>query len=184
MAYEVGADALAHAPLKLRHHPIDGEAQLPLDLLDALQVSLQELYSSEGELQQQHDDLVVVHQQAEAVLRDGETLRVGDAALTVRGQHEAFEKLLRRASVGLALTFIASAPVNFALALYILRSPPGTPQFNEELGKMHWVGPLVIAVPSTIALMIVFTKLMNGLGELSGLSEDEIFHHGKKPPPS
>ena len=103
-----------------------------------------------------------------------------DAALTERGQHEAFEGLLRRASIGLALTFMASAPVNFALALYILRSPPGTPEFNAELGKMHWVGPLVIAVPSTIALMIVFMKLLSGLAELSGLSQDEIFHEGKK----
>jgi len=49
-----------------------GQGGLPLDLLDALQVSLQELYSSEGELHQQHDDLVVVYQQAEAVLRDSE----------------------------------------------------------------------------------------------------------------
>src|SRR5215510_8744521 len=52
--------------------PAQGQGGLPLELLDALQVSLQELYRSEGELHQQHDDLVVVHQQAEAVLRDSE----------------------------------------------------------------------------------------------------------------
>ena len=103
-----------------------------------------------------------------------------DAALEARGARDRFEALLRRASIGLALTFLASAPVNFVLALYILKSPPGTPEFNAELGKMHWIGPLVIAVPSMIALMMVFMKLMNGLAELSGLSQDEIFREEKK----
>lgn len=103
-----------------------------------------------------------------------------DAALAARGAREQFEGLLRRASVGLALTFIASAPINFMLALYILRSPPGTPEFNAELGKMHWVAPLVIAVPSMVALMFVFMKLMGGLAELSGLTQEEIFREAKK----
>src|SRR3954464_14614689 len=53
-----------------------------------------------------------------------------DAALAARGEAEHFERMLRRASIGLALTFLASAPVNFVLALYVLRSPPGTPEFN------------------------------------------------------
>jgi hypothetical protein len=103
-----------------------------------------------------------------------------DAALAVRGETEHFERLLRRASVGLALTFIASAPVNFLLALYILRSPPGTPEFNAELGKMHWVALIVIALPSMAAMMIVFFKLMNGLARLSGLTQEEIFREEKK----
>ena len=104
-----------------------------------------------------------------------------DAALTERGGRERFESLLRRASIGLALTFLASAPVNFALALYILQSPPGTPEFNAELGKMHWVGPLVIAVPSMVALMLVFMKLIHGLSELTGLTQDEIFREAHRP---
>lgn len=104
-----------------------------------------------------------------------------DAALAERGTSGDFDRLLKRASIGLALTFIASAPVNFLLALYVLKSPPGTSEFNAELGKMHWLGLVVIAVPSTAAMMIVFMKLMNGLAQLSGLTQDEIFReHGKK----
>jgi PAS domain S-box-containing protein len=45
-----------------------------LEMLEALEVSLQALHVAEGELHQQHDDLVVVHEQAEAVLRDSEAL--------------------------------------------------------------------------------------------------------------
>lgn len=107
-----------------------------------------------------------------------------DAALEARGTRAQFEVLLRRASIGLAMTFMASAPVNFMLALYILKSPPGTPEFNAELGKMHWVGPLVIALPSMAALMWVFMKLMNGLAELSGLSQEEIFREKSKAEPA
>jgi hypothetical protein len=98
-----------------------------------------------------------------------------DAALAARGNTTAFEALLRRSSIGLALTFIASAPVNFGLALYVLKSPPGTPEFNAELGKMHWLTLLVIALPSMVAMMFVFWKLMHGLTQLSGLTQDEIF---------
>ena len=103
-----------------------------------------------------------------------------DAALAARGERDNFEALLRKSSIAIALTFIASAPINFALALYILRSPPGTPEFNAELGKMHWVAPLVIVVPMMAALMFVFNKLMNGIAQLSGLTQDEIFPERKK----
>jgi hypothetical protein len=98
-----------------------------------------------------------------------------DAALAAKGNTGAFEALLRRSSIGLALTFIASAPVNFGLALYVLQSPPGTPEFNAELGKMHWLALVVIALPSMVAMMFLFWKLLHGLTELSGLTQDEIF---------
>jgi hypothetical protein len=98
-----------------------------------------------------------------------------DAALAARGKTGEFETLLKRASVGLALTMLASAPVNFALALYILKSPPGTPEFNADLGKMHWVSFVVIVLPSMVAMMFIFWKLMGGLVNLSGLTQDEIF---------
>src|SRR5215510_4265704 len=51
--------------------PAQGQGAL-LEMLEALQGSLQELQIAEGERHQQHDDLVVVRQQAEAVLRDSE----------------------------------------------------------------------------------------------------------------
>jgi hypothetical protein len=103
-----------------------------------------------------------------------------DAALVARGTRDEFERLLRRASVGLALTFIATAPVSFALARYVLRSPPGTPEFNAELGKMHWIVLPVITLPSMVALMWMFLKLIKGLAGLTGLTQDEIF---RAPPP-
>lgn len=103
-----------------------------------------------------------------------------EAALTARGTRPEFEALLRRASIGLACTFLASAPANYLLALQVLRSPPGTEAFNAELGRMHWLSLLVIALPSTVALMVVFWRLMGGLLRLTGLTQDELFRDGKK----
>jgi hypothetical protein len=103
-----------------------------------------------------------------------------DAALKARGKEAEFEALLRRASVAIALTFIATAPISFALVRAVLKSPAGTVAFNEELGRMHWLGPLVIAVPSVIVVMIVFWRMVNGLCGLTGLSQDEIFRTEQK----
>ena len=103
-----------------------------------------------------------------------------EAALAGRGQTAAFEALLRQSSVWLAAAFIASAPVNFALARYILRSPPGTPAFNAELGRMHLIVWPVIVVPSMIVLMVLFWRLLHGLAQLCGLTTDEILRAEKK----
>lgn len=104
-----------------------------------------------------------------------------DAILTERGVHEQFEQIMRRASIRLALTFIASAPVSFAVARYVLKSPPGTAEFNAELGRLHWIMPLVVAIPSMIALMTIMWKLITDLSVLTGLTTDEIFKSEKKP---
>ena len=103
-----------------------------------------------------------------------------NAALDARGRHPEFERLLRGASVWLALAFLGSAVVNFLLARYILRSPPATPEFNNELGRMHILVWPVIIVPSMIVMMVVFWRLITGLTALTGLSTDEIFHEKPK----
>ncbi len=99
-----------------------------------------------------------------------------EAALDARSQRPAFDRLLAKVSYWLAAAFLVSAAMNFALARYILRSPAGTPEFNAELGKMHWVSMLVISVPFMAAAMIVFWRLFRGLHELTGLTMDDIFH--------
>lgn len=102
-----------------------------------------------------------------------------EAALNERGERAAFEALLRRASLWLACAFLGSAVLNFFLARYILKSPPSTPEFNAELGRMHLLVWPVIVIPSLVVMMIVFWKLVNGLGKLTGLSSDEIFRSEK-----
>jgi hypothetical protein len=102
-----------------------------------------------------------------------------DAALAVEGRRAQFDALLRRASAGLGLTFIATAPIGFFLARHVLKSPPGTAEFNAELGRMHWLMPLVVSVPMMAALMVVFWKLLTGMAALTGLTTDEILRAEK-----
>ena len=103
-----------------------------------------------------------------------------DAALAERGERAAFERLMRNASLWLAASFLVSAVLNFGLARYVLKSPPATPEFNEELGRMHLLVWPVIVIPSMVVMMTVFWKLITGLTKLTGLTTDEIFKTEKK----
>ena len=103
-----------------------------------------------------------------------------DAVLVERGHRNELDRLLRRASFGLAFSFLLSAVLNFGLARYLLISPPGTPEFNAELGKMNGLSLPVIMLPTMIVTMVVFWKLMSGLTQLTGLELDQIFRGGAK----
>jgi hypothetical protein len=100
--------------------------------------------------------------------------------LNRRGNGGEFEALLRRASLGLAGSFLVSAALNFGLARYLLKSPPGTEAFNAELAKMNYLSWPVIAIPSTAVMMFVLWRLIKGIEKLTGLKLEEIFNSDKK----
>jgi len=102
-----------------------------------------------------------------------------DAALTERSAGPAFESLLVRASYALAATFFVSAAINFATARWLIRSEPGTEAFNAELGKMHSIGMVIMAVPAMLMLMLVLWRLISGIQRLTGLDTDSIFKGGE-----
>ena len=66
-------------------------------------------------------------------------------------------------------SFLLSAILNFALAEYLLQSPAGTPEFNEELGKMTALSFPVIMVPCTIVLMASMWFFFSGIKKITGL---------------
>lgn len=99
--------------------------------------------------------------------------------LEARSNVAAFERLLVHATWLMAGSFFLSAVLNFALARILLKSPSGTPAFNEELGKMTALSWPVIVVPSMIVTLGALWYLLSGVRRLSGLTLEEIFH----PPP-
>jgi len=102
-----------------------------------------------------------------------------DAALEARGAREEFQRLMTSASYLLTLSFLISAVLNYSLARYLLKSPPGTEAFNGELGKMHlWSWP-VIVLPSMAMMMFALWRLLGGLRRATGLTLEEIL---KEPP--
>jgi hypothetical protein len=104
------------------------------------------------------------------------------AVLTERNQHAAFERLLAQATNGLAVSFLLSAVLNYGLARYLLKSPPGTEAFNAELGRMNLLSWPVIVLPYMAVTMFVLWRLLNGFTQLTGLQLEEVFHGAKKEP--
>ncbi len=105
-----------------------------------------------------------------------------DAALAERGKQADFDRLLARASYGLALSFLVSAVLNFGLARYLLKSPAGTPEFNAELGRMNLLNWPVIVIPSMAMTLYVLFSLIKGLTNLTGLQMEDIFHSPPEKP--
>ena len=97
-----------------------------------------------------------------------------NTALDANNKRDDFEQLLTRAGLWAGASFAISAVLNYALARIILKSPSGTPEFNEELATMQWLSWPVIALPSTLILMIALWRLFSGLTKLSGLELEDI----------
>lgn len=93
---------------------------------------------------------------------------------------ESFERLMVQSSYLLAGSFLISAILNFVLARVILTSPTGTPEFNEQLGKMNALSWPVIVVPSMAIMMFALYKLMKGIKDLTGLEAEEVLKAHEK----
>ena len=103
-----------------------------------------------------------------------------EAALDASGHRRDFETQMVRANYGMAASFLLSAVLNYGLARYLLKDPPGTTAFNEQLGRMNLLSWPVIVLPTTVVTIFVFWKLMSALTTLSGLTLEEALH---SPPP-
>jgi hypothetical protein len=99
-----------------------------------------------------------------------------DAALAARGSQTAFDRLLMQAGWLVAVSFLVSAVLNYALARWLLTAAAGTPEFNAQLGKMQWMSWPVIVVPSMGMMMFALWRLLGGIKQLTGLELEEVFH--------
>jgi hypothetical protein len=97
-----------------------------------------------------------------------------DEALQRRGNQAAFDRTLVNASWMLAGSFFVSSVLNFVLAKIIVKSPPGTTAFNEELGRMTALSYPVIVVPSMIIMIAALWYLFNRIQRLTDLDLEQI----------
>lgn len=98
-----------------------------------------------------------------------------DQELATRGNQAEFGKLLVGTTWLLASSFILSAGLNFGLAIAILKSPAGTPEFNQELGKMTALSYPVIVAPCMIVTLLALWRLIAGIKRLTGLDLEQVF---------
>ena len=96
-------------------------------------------------------------------------------ALRQHGTERQFERRLQVASWMVAGSFFLSSVLNYGLARYLLVSPPGTPAFTEELGKMTALSFPVIALPSTVVLVAALFYLLQGVQKLTHLQLEDLF---------
>lgn len=94
--------------------------------------------------------------------------------LEERGFTNDFERRLQKASYFFAATFLFSSIMNYLLAKWIVVSPTGTPEFNEELGRMTLVSYPVIAIPSMAMILLIFYYLWRTIRRLTGYSLEEV----------
>lgn len=97
-----------------------------------------------------------------------------DTALQQHGTTELFEKAMVRVSWIFASSFFLSAILNYVLARIILVAPPGTEEFNAQLGKMTWMSYPVIAVPAMIISISAFLYLCKRITKLTQLELEDI----------
>ena len=98
-----------------------------------------------------------------------------EARLEANGLRQRLEVVLQRANLFLAGSFFISAVLNFVLAKIIVHSMPGTSAFNEEIGRMTMLSFPVIALPSTLIMMVILWYLMRSLRSITQMNLNELF---------
>ncbi|MCE2593857.1 MFS transporter [Motilimonas cestriensis] len=86
----------------------------------------------------------------------------------------AFEKRLMKATYLVAGSFVFSATMNYVLAKWLVTSPAGTPEFNEQLGQLTLYSYPMIALPSMLMLLGVFYYLWRAIRDLTGLTLEDV----------
>lgn len=74
----------------------------------------------------------------------------------------------------LAGLFFFSAILNYALARLLVVHPAGSAEFNHELGLLTGWSFVIIAVPSTMGLLVIVWRFFKQIKKLSDLSWEEI----------
>ncbi|HFQ5377718.1 TPA: VC0807 family protein [Vibrio vulnificus] len=96
--------------------------------------------------------------------------------LKERGKTDAFERCLMSSNYLFASTFAFSSVMNYFLATWIVTSPAGTVEFNEELGKLTLYSYPVIAIPSILMMFGIFYYVWRQIRSMTSLETEQIFH--------
>lgn len=109
------------------------------------------------------------------------------SALEKRGSTGAMERLLRRATILLSLSFFLSAGLNYLLASHFVKTEPRVDavQFNAEVGAMTGWSYVVIALPSMLFLFGILYLVVKGIHKHAGLGfEESLAAHLREEPGS
>ena len=97
-------------------------------------------------------------------------------SLSDHNKTDEFKAKIQRANHLLSITFVFSATMNYLLAKWIVVSPAGTTEFNEQLGEMTMLSYPVIAIPSMIMLCGIMFYVVKSVMKLTGLKLEQILN--------
>jgi len=102
--------------------------------------------------------------------------------ITERKVEKDFQNLIVESTRWLSLSFLMSAILNFALALYVFKPiddslPLETRQtiLNEQLGQMTLYSTMVILIPSVLFLGAILYFAFKKIKQITGLELDDLF---------
>ncbi len=88
--------------------------------------------------------------------------------------HDEFSRIISNTNLFFVGTFMLSAVLNFVLTLLVLKSPPNSEPFLEELGRMNLIAPAVIALPAVIISIIAMLYFLYATSQLINCPIEEI----------
>ncbi|MDP3971126.1 MAG: VC0807 family protein [bacterium] len=86
----------------------------------------------------------------------------------------AYKKRMKIVNYLIVGSFMLSATLNYILAKVIVISPSGTPEFTAELGKLTALSYPVIALPSTIVMIVALVYLITGITKITDLEIEDL----------
>lgn len=99
--------------------------------------------------------------------------------LASKNKTDQFKARIQWANHLLASTFVFSATMNYLLAKWIVISPAGTVEFNEQLGEMTLLSYPVIAIPSMVMLIAIMFYVVRSTIKLTDLTLEKILNGEK-----
>jgi hypothetical protein len=92
----------------------------------------------------------------------------------------SFQRLLYRASWGMAGASLGSAIANSALILYLLRGKvPGSPEYVQAIGTQNWLGFIIIGIPLVGVTFALLMWLLRRIQALTGLDREDLMNPGE-----
>lgn len=102
-------------------------------------------------------------------------------ALRVNQKEAPFEKLLKKATLLLSLSFFVSSAVNYILAIRIFKQIPAhlteaakAELLNQQIAEMTWQGYVVLLIPSILSMGLILWYLSKGIERYTGLAFSEV----------
>jgi hypothetical protein len=97
-----------------------------------------------------------------------------NSILTEKNEFPNLQKLLVQTTWMLAASFFLSSFMNFSLALWFLKSPVNSVEFNQELGRMTAMSWPMIVLPCMLVMGFSLWHLGSGIRRLTGLDWENV----------